>query len=388
MRNSLIILLLLLPLTLAGLAKDASDELSFLLNKADTLKHAEKYEEAERLYLEALRLDPKNLAAQKGRQDCLIMLEPPLPIQHLVPPVYDEKYQELLDKYGKAETPWDKRRAEIAIECYGIEYTGKVFAQDAEKLSARADQIIGAAVTEAAQGASAESIYLVTVEKLKALQTEANCSWKGHGPEILEPAILKLDKLYQDKGLSNPAKPLTISAQTSPKVTAEGQTVELFLTITNSSATPVILIDLWLAGLEHKVFSWQKAMHGSLEYNNEKDIFTYNSLAQQETYGIFNLGLLFPGQTAGFRQQVRVPGPSVEAHVRFAVINEETIKYVYAERTDDIYAPASLAELKPLAKDRTLITEDPRFPDQATIIFDDFQARVWTQSFTLDLGPK
>ncbi|MFC1568096.1 tetratricopeptide repeat protein [Candidatus Margulisiibacteriota bacterium] len=389
MRNILIILLLLLlPLALIATAKDASEEVSFLLTRADALKHAEKYEEAERLYLEALRLDPDNLAAQKGRQDCQIMLEPAIPMQHLLPPMHDEGYKELIKEMEKAETPWDKRRAEIAIECYGVEYTGKVFAKEAKDLAAKADEMIEQAVQRAKKAGAEESTYMETAEKLKSLQAEADCGWKGHGPAILETSLEKLDKLYKAAGYSNPTKPLAIAAQTSPEVTAEGQAVELLLSVTNRSSTPVILIDLWLAGLEHKTFSWQKAMFGSLEYNNERDIFYYNQLAQQETYGIFNLGLLFPGQTTGFRKKVRVPSPSAEAHVRFAVLDEETVKYVYIEKKDASYEPASLVELKSLARDRSLITEEPRFPDKATVIFDDFQARVWTQSSTLDLGPK
>jgi tetratricopeptide (TPR) repeat protein len=389
MRNKIIILFLaILPLVLVAVAEDAERDFSSHLTKADELKHAEKYEEAEKVYEEILKIAPDHLEALKGKDDCWIMLHPPLPMQHLVPPVFDEEYEKLLKRKDEANTPWDRRRAEFMIECYGMKHTGRIFVKDKKELEEKAGKLIEKAVPRIQAGENAENVYLETAEELKSLQVEAHCSWKGHGPDILEPSLEELDKIYKDKGFSNPTRPLALSARTLPEVTAEGEMAELTLTITNKSSTPVILLDLWLAGLKHNTFSWQKPMHGSLNYDKEKDLFYYNALAQQETYGVFNLGLLFPGHTAGFQKKVRIPKPICEAYVRFAVLDDETIKYVYTEGKDNIYSPASLKELSSRTRDKVMITEDPLFPGEGAIIFDDTQAYIWNQSFTLDLGRK
>jgi hypothetical protein len=384
MQNKILIIVLLLLLAFSSAAKDLDPRLI----EADKLKYDEKYEEAERLYDEILENDPDNLEAIQGKDDCRIMIEPVIPVQHLAVPAGwdDPEYVRLVKQLEEAQTPWDKRRAEIALDRCALRYTGYVFSQAKKKMAVEVDKIIKEARRKIENGRPAERVYLEAEAELKTLQESAHRNWKGHGPEFLKEALEKLDAYYEENDLPNPSQLLILSIKTTPVVTMEGQEVDLTAAITNKSLIPVILIDLQLEGLNYKTFSWQKAMYGSLSYDKEKDQFTYNSLAQQETYNIFNIGMLFPGHTILFSKKVRIPKPDGKAYITYAKLDRESIKHVYAPSgASDVYSPATLAKLKDLAEDNVSVAENNPFPSSGTIIFDDSYVQPATQAITLDL---
>jgi tetratricopeptide (TPR) repeat protein len=170
-------------------AKDPSN----MLAKADKLKHAEKYEEAEAIYDEILKTDPENKEALKGKDDCRIMLTPIIPMQHIAPDITDPDYAAAVKKYDEAKTPWDKKRAEIGIEHAAVRFTGKVFGKSSAEYKKDANKIVENAFKQIEEGQFAELVYADTIKKLTELQKKANQSWKGHGPDIYTPALNKLD---------------------------------------------------------------------------------------------------------------------------------------------------------------------------------------------------
>ncbi len=367
MINKLIVLLLLvLPLLSFAQAKDISS----LLVEANKLKHAEKYEEAEKLYDEVLKIEPDNKEALRGKDDCFIMLNPPVPMQHLMPTMIDPEYIELAEKHSNAKTPWEKRRADMAMELYAVRYTGKVFGQASQKFDEQAKEIIEHAKKRINNKEDSNRVYLETEGELKELQRAAHQGWKGHGPEFLKETLKKLDEFYKVKDLPNPIAPLNLVFITSPEVTQEGAVVDLTVSLTNNSNNPIILTALQLDGLRYPTFTWQKPMYGSLSYDKKEDKYIYNPLAQQETHDYFNVGLLFPGQTTSFTKSARIPqlGPTVI--VDFVIADDETVKYVYLPKEDsDEYVPATLAKLKELPHENTKVDEKGIFSTAQTILF-------------------
>ncbi|MBU1026480.1 MAG: hypothetical protein KKA31_02000, partial [Candidatus Margulisbacteria bacterium] len=358
--------LLLLPLLSFAQAKDVTS----LLAEASKLKHAEKYQEAEKLYDEVLKIEPGNKEALQGKDDCFIMLNPPVPMQHLMPTMIDPEYIELIDKSSAAKTPWEKRRAEMAMEMYAVRYTGKVFGEAGKKFNEQAAEIIERAQTRIKNKEDSNKVYLETEKELKELQKAAHQGWKGHGPEFLQEALGELNKVYKEKGLPNPSALLTLEFKTSPKATKEGTVVELTVSLTNNSKNPIILNSLQIDGSDYQTFTWQKAMYGSLNYEKKEDKYIYNPLAQQETYGYFNVGLLFPGQTTSFTKSVRLPQPEPTVNIEFNIADEETIKYIYLPKENsDEYLPASLEQINKLPHNNTKVDEKGLFPTNQTIIF-------------------
>lgn len=364
-------------------AKNPSEDIPALLSKANKLKYAEKYEEAKKIYDEILKSDPCNKEAIKGKDDCRIMLEPVILIQHLMPPIIDPEYQELIKKLEEAKTPWDKRRAEIAIELYAVRYTGKVFSEDREKLEKETKKIIEKAIKRIEKRESAEKVYVETEREIIKKQRNAHQTWKGHGPEILKPAMKKLNEYYEKNNLPNPSKPLILTAHTSQKATKEMEVSNLIISIKNKSSYPIILLDFQFEDLKYITFSWQRAMYGSLSYDKKKNIYFYNHFAQQKTYNYFNCGLLFPGQTVSFSKDARIPKPECNAFVRFSILDDETIKFIYAPTENIyIYAPATLEKLKAVPGPKSFFVEEKApFPDRKTIIFDNSSDITKTQEF-------
>jgi tetratricopeptide (TPR) repeat protein len=379
----------LIPILLLLVSMCAAKDIPAMLAEANKLKYAEKYEEAEKIYNEVLKIDPKNKAALQGKDDCRVMLEPIIPMQHLMVTEIDPEYSELINHHKNASTPWDKKRAEIAYERYAVRYTGKVFGEAGKKLEKEADEIIAAAAKRVEGGEDPEKVYLETEKELTEKQRIAHRGWKGHGPQFLEKVLNKLDKIYKDNNWSNPYEPLTLSAKASPEATKEMDISELTVSIKNKSQSPVILLAFQFEGLRYITFSWQKAMHGDLSFDKEESVYRYNSLAQQETYHYFNNGLLLPSQTAVFRKSVRIPKPTSNAYVRFVVLNEESMRHVYIPSGEDIdtYVPISYEELK-AAAGPDYFTEEGPFPNLGTIIFDAQDPKISIQSFILVLGEK
>lgn len=381
--------ILIVTLSFVSLAKDlpSKNNVPNLLSQANKLKHAEKYEDAEKLYDTILITDPENKEALQGKDDCRIMIEPVIPMQHIAVPLVldDPEYLRVLEMSKKAKTPWDKRRAELAHERYAVKYTGKVFGEAREEFEKRAERILRKARKKVAKGYFTDKAYLEADTELRNLQKRAHQGWKGHGPEILEPALKELNEFYQENNYPNPSHPLTLSFETSPEVTEKGQVVGLTVTLKNKSSFPIILMDLQLGGLRYRTFSWQKAMYGSLIYDNKKNLYYYNGLAQQETYNHFNQGLLFPGQSLSFNKKARIPEPTPAVIVSFVILDDETLKNVYVAKDFkgmmDEYVPADLKKLKSITIDKRFTFEDARFPSRGAIVFDNQGSPVREQLF-------
>ncbi|MEA3494026.1 MAG: hypothetical protein U9R38_06535 [Candidatus Margulisiibacteriota bacterium] len=258
----------------------------------------------------------------------------------------------------------------------------------AEKLNKEVDALIVKAISKIERGLNPERVYLDTERELFDMQKSANQSWKGHGPEILKPAMEKLINYYDEKELPDPSDPLLLSISASPEVTQEGEVSELTVTIKNRSSLPIILIDFQFEGLDYLTFAWQKSMRGDLSYDGTKDVFVYNPLAQQETYHHFNLGLLFPGQTTTFHKTARIPEPKPTAYLRFVPVSSYDLKNIYSTTDSTIYSQADIFELQRNAPVEITLSDKNTFPGKGTIIFDTEESIIRMQSFTLDLGPK
>ena len=176
-----------------------SESIETLLKQAHGLKVAEKYEAARSLYDRVLILDPENNEALKGKDDCRIMLEPVIPEQSLAVPfgLNDPRLQKIHDDLNKAKTPWDKRRASLACKRFARIYTAEVYAREKEVYKKKAGLIIKGAIAGIEEGTPSKTVYSQTKGKLTTLQEEIHRSWKGHGPDILTPALETLDKLQK-----------------------------------------------------------------------------------------------------------------------------------------------------------------------------------------------
>jgi tetratricopeptide (TPR) repeat protein len=177
-------------------------DINDLLKKAGDLKVAEKYEAAQDLYEQVLALDPGNREALRGKDDCRVMLEPLIPEQALAVPfnLDDPEWRKIQKAADEAKTPWDRRRASLALKRFARKYTGQVYARDKEAYMKRADEILQEAAARMGEGAPRETVCSRAREKLTVLQEEIHHSWKGHGPDILAPALEKLDKIQKGGG--------------------------------------------------------------------------------------------------------------------------------------------------------------------------------------------
>lgn len=290
--RTLTALLLFLAYTSTAFGQDPAP----LLEKANELKYAEKYEDAESLYDQILKTHPQNNGALRGKADCRVMLEPIIPVQHLgIPAGYsDPKYLELLQQLERAKTPWDKRQLEIALDRFALKYTGQVYTEDAKRKEETVETIIKKAEQRIKAKEPSEIVYLETSKELLLLQKHADRSWKGHGPEILVPALKKLDDFYSDKKLSNPSKPIVLTVKISPERPKEDDEVSLTATLKNMSSFPIILVDFQIEGQNYT-------------------LYTFDELKGEP---------LLPGQTISFNQNTYLPDLEPEINIRFYIIDD------------------------------------------------------------------
>ncbi|MDD5382918.1 MAG: hypothetical protein PHH60_04615 [Candidatus Margulisbacteria bacterium] len=74
---------------------------------------------------------------------------------------------------------------------------GDEFTADEKAYLEKADKEIEYAQARIRAGELTQSVYQSTKKTLSELQAQADFAWKGHGPEILKPALKKLDRIYQ-----------------------------------------------------------------------------------------------------------------------------------------------------------------------------------------------
>jgi hypothetical protein len=207
-KKAVLILMCILPLAW-GAAVSAPDNLPAgiddLLKSARELQAAEKYGAAESFYDRVLALDPGNREALKGKDDCRIMLEPVIPEQALaVPPGLDDpEWQRIQKAVDEARTPWDRRRALLASKRFARKYTGRVYARDRDAFLKKAEGIVQEAAVGMGRGLPAEAVCAGAMEKLTLLQDDLHRQWKGQGPDVLTPALEKLDALRKNQKWTN-----------------------------------------------------------------------------------------------------------------------------------------------------------------------------------------
>ncbi|OGB86998.1 hypothetical protein A3H38_03655 [candidate division WOR-1 bacterium RIFCSPLOWO2_02_FULL_46_20] len=287
-------ILIVILFLITSISTAFSNDIALLLSKANKLKYAEKYEVAEKLYDQILEADTQNKEALRGKADCRIMLEPIIPVQHLaIPAGYaDPEYQELLQQFAGAKAPWDKRQLAIALDRYAVKYTGQVYSEDAGKKGKEAENIVNKAKKRIKSKKAAEPAYLETARELFQLQKEADRSWKGHGPEILGPALKKLDDSYAAEKLPNPSKPIILTLKIFPERPKEGEEVSITATLKNRSSFPVTLVDFQIEGQNYTLYTFE-------ELKGEP---------------------LLPEQTISFNQNTYLPDLEPAISIRFYII--------------------------------------------------------------------
>lgn len=197
----LICVISFVPAMAAAMPDDLPASSHDLLRQAGELKASEKYEAAASLYDRILVLDPGNREALTGKDDCRMMLEPVIPEQALaVPPGLDDpEWRRIQRAIDEARTPWDRRRAERALKRFARQYTGRVYARDRDTFMKKAEGIVEEAAAEMGKGVSPDPICSRAREKLTLLQEALHRRWKGQGPDVLTPALEKLDSLQKGK---------------------------------------------------------------------------------------------------------------------------------------------------------------------------------------------
>jgi len=170
------------------------------LTEASRLMKSEKYEQAEKAYAAVLSQDAQNAEALKGLDDARIMLRPFYVIQHLVPPPEDKNYAKLNKQFDDAKTPWDKRRAEFAMEKYSIQYTTDMFRLQRSGAEETIDRIIKYACDDVKKGIPAKQAFITAQRKIRKVQDGLNRDWKGSGPPVFKKSLARLKKTYDENG--------------------------------------------------------------------------------------------------------------------------------------------------------------------------------------------
>ncbi len=358
-----------------------------MLERANQLKHEGQYEAAAELYEEILAEDHGNKEALAGRDDCLIMITPLIPTQSLmIPPAYDDpEYLALLDSLNHAATPWEKRRVEIALDRFSMKYTGRVFAEDEERLEREVGRIVDKAIRTIEGGAAPQKVWFDTDSALRELQAKAHQSWKGHGPDLLPAAWEKIDRYYGEHGLPNPGQPLTLSLSPAAEVSGEGESTRLTVSLSNESTSPVLLIHFRLIGVEDGGIDYRTRRSGRLTYDGDNDIYLLDTTGEEESDNLFYPGLLMPGGSIGSELNCK-PVEEIEAEARFILLDEEALQSVYFLTEHDgpteIYRPISKADLTRYSESSSFYIEGRLAPIHAPVVLDEIHHVVRAQPFT------
>ncbi|MFH2034197.1 MAG: hypothetical protein ABIJ26_05785 [Candidatus Margulisiibacteriota bacterium] len=344
-----------------------------VLKTASELMYAEKYEEALKEYESILAVEPDNKEALQGKADSELMLSPPMLVQALAPPAgfMGPEYEAAYKAYEDARTPWDKRRAEIAINRLAMRYTGEVFENDKERYTAEADRLISEAQQKIVEGANPNDVYLETRARLLEMQETLDRGWKGQGPQIFEDAINKLQSIYRYNGYQIPLSIVNFTvADTGKEPSKLGGLRRMSIKVENRFEEPVILIKVISDGPLDGSYSWQISEYGSVDHDSLKNEYVFNGLAQQATPPVFNGGIVFPGETAFAEFDVVVDQVKKKFTLGFAVLTGDIYDQIFLPADDrlmEVYAPADAKSIE----DYRLSTKTPEgmSPQRKKIIF-------------------
>jgi hypothetical protein len=167
-----------------------------------------KYEEAKKMFEEALQLDPGNPRAIRGISDCDEMLRGYVPVQRIARvarPVDASMLEPAAagpnTKQGHSppkKMPWEASRERRQRDREGMAYTTAMFGKEREAADAKVDAIIAEALERAKmEPGAAKVIRDAAANEIGEFQSQLHRGWKGHGPEILDAAIAKLNAAFK-----------------------------------------------------------------------------------------------------------------------------------------------------------------------------------------------
>ncbi len=164
-----------------------------------------KYEEARALFEQALQLEPGNQRAIAGIADCDEMLRGYVPVQYMVPvggtmdlakPITVKDVPTSNPEPRKM--PWELLHEKRQRDREGMAYTGAAFGKAAEEADAQAAGIVAKAVMKAERDpGAARAIHDAAVAEIGALQERLDRGWKGHGPDVRDAALARLEAAFK-----------------------------------------------------------------------------------------------------------------------------------------------------------------------------------------------
>jgi hypothetical protein len=169
---------------------------------------ARRYEEAKVLFEKALELEPGNQRAIQGKIDCEEMLRGYAPVQHMVrvDTFVDDSILAPADDgprtgsmpHPHRKMPWDELRERRRRDREGMAYTSAMFGRETENADNKVDDIITKALEMLKKDpGSARAVRDAAANEIEEFQRQLHRGWKGHGPEILDAALAKLDAAFR-----------------------------------------------------------------------------------------------------------------------------------------------------------------------------------------------
>ena len=171
-------------------------KIKLLLERAERLKWAERYDEALEVYGKIMELDPANKVALEGADDCRLMLQPEPVAQYMEPEPGHPQFERAYEKIRKAETPWGRRRAQLALCELGVRYTWEQLEPEESYYRKRAEEIVSQAV-DASHSRRPQEVFEEARKKLLELQPEGDKGWTWFGFEVIDDSLEKLRKVLK-----------------------------------------------------------------------------------------------------------------------------------------------------------------------------------------------
>ncbi len=94
--------------------------------------------------------------------------------------------------------PWELLREKRQRDREGMAYTSAVFGRAAEEADAQAVDIVAKAVARAERDPrAARAIHDAALAEIGVLQERLDRGWKGHGPNIRDAALTRLEAAFK-----------------------------------------------------------------------------------------------------------------------------------------------------------------------------------------------
>ncbi len=256
------------------LYENIDDEIEQLKNSSHpVIINEEKYKKLEELFKKVISMEPDNKKAKQGIEICNDMLEEHLLVQYmapftpemvkdefLLPSVIDnlpglsikkDETTNIKNIVQNKKMPWEIRRKMLddfkKSDREGIEYTSRVFSEQAIKAKNKAAEIIEM-VKQEHKGKNGLVIFREIKYKLEEYQDTLNQGWKGHGPDILTEILgnlfNELVKNIDIKKLDKIKDQLQNSEISS--CTVDLKTIEIFIDIFSYKNKQLISLKQWI----------------------------------------------------------------------------------------------------------------------------------------------